>query len=136
MMAEKKKEKEAPKKEPEIPARELLKVIKKQQEQLSSTSEEIKKIKEAHNKMVDALSEIGEKLEKGAGGKGGLGEIATIIKAVAPLMRGRESSPFEAIGVYTFKQFLRSTMGKKMATKAIKDMAKGVEEGEEKEAEE
>lgn len=116
--------------EPEVSSRELLKVIQKQQEQLSSTSEEIKRIKEAHNALVDALSELGDKLEKGAG-KGSLAEIASILKAVAPLLKGRESSPFESIGVYTFKQFLRGTMGKKMAKKAMQEMFKEGEEEEE-----
>ena len=119
--------------EPEVSSRELLKVIQKQQEQLSSTSEEIKRIKEAHNRLVDALAEIGDKLEKGAG-KGGLAEIAPIIKAVAPLLRGRESNPFTDIGVYTFKQFLRTSMGKKAGKKAFQDMFK--EEKEEKEEKE
>ena len=123
-MAKKGKEK------PEVSSRELLKVIKKQQEQISKTSEELKRFKEAHNALVDALSELGDKLEKGTG-KGGLTEIATILKAVAPLLKGRESSPFESIGVYTFKQFLRGTMGKKMAKKAMKEMFKEEEEEEE-----
>ena len=122
----------AKKKEEEVSSRELLETIQKQQEQISTTTEEVKKIKEAHNALVDAFSELGDKLEKGAGaGKGGLAEIAMILKSIAPLLRGRESSPFEAIGVFTFKQFLRGTMGKKMAKKAFKDMFKEVEEEEE-----
>ena len=124
----------AKKEKEEVSSRELLKVIQKQQEQLSSATEEIKTIKEAHNRLVDALSELGDKLEKGAG-KGSLAEIAPLIKAVAPLLRGREHSPFEDIGVYTFKQFLRGTMGKKMAKKAFKEMAKEAEEEEEEEEE-
>jgi len=119
--------------EPEVSTRELLEVIKTQQEQISKASEEIAKIKEAHNRMVDALSEVGDKLEKGAG-KGSLTELAPLIKVVAPLLRGEERSPFHDIGVFTFKEFLRSAMGKKMAKKAIKRMTE--EEAEEEEGEE
>jgi len=128
---------EKPSEEPEVSTRELLEVIKKQQDQLASTDEEIKKIKEAHNKLVDAFSELGDKLEKG-GGKGGLAELAPLIRAISPLLGGERKSPFEAIGVYTFKQFLRSTMGKKMAKKAVDQMVKEMagEEGEEEEEEE
>ena len=120
------------KKEEEVSIRELLETIKTQQAQISSMSEDLTKFKEAHNALVDSLSELGDKLEKGAG-KGSLAELAPIIKAIVPLLKGRESSPFEAIGVYTFKQFLRSTMGKKMSKKAMQAMAKEMEEEEEEE---
>ena len=120
-MAKKEEEKEKPSEE--VSTRELLEIIRTQQE-------DIKNIKKAHNALVDTLSELGDKLEKGAG-KGGLGEIATIIKAVAPLIRPEGRSPFHDIGVFTFKQFLRSAMGKKMAKKAIQKMVSEEEEEEE-----
>ena len=112
----------------EVSSRELLKVIQKQQEEIST-------IKEHFNKLVDQFSELGEALEKGAGkGKGSLAEIAMLLKAVAPLMRGSESDPFRDIGVYTFKQFLRSSMGKKGSKKIMQDIFKE-KEGEEEEKE-
>jgi len=120
----------------------LLKIIKTQQDQLSElqaqivkTSEEITTLKEAHNKMVDVLQEIGSSIEKG-GKTGGLGEIAVLVKALAPLLKEEKSSPFEAIGVYTFKQFLRTQFGKKALkefTKAEKEVKKKAKEEEKEE---
>lgn len=113
----KEKEKVKASEEPEVSSRELLTVIKKQQEEISD-------IKEHFNKLVDAFSELGETIEKGAGKGGGLGELAGLIKAIAPLMRGSETNVFTDIGVFTFKQFLRSAMGKKAGKKAIEQMFK------------
>ena len=123
--------------EPELSTKDLLKVISTQNEQLLKQGEEISTIKEHFNKLVDQFSELGEALEKGAGkGKGSLAEIAMLLKAVAPLMRGSESDPFRDIGVYTFKQFLRTSMGKKGSKKIMKDIfAEKKEEEEEKEEE-
>lgn len=133
---EKKKEKK--KKKTENDTLGLLKIIKKQQDQMSGlqaqivkTSEDIDTLKEAHNKMVDVLTDIGKTIEKG-GSKGGLGEIAVLLKAVAPFMKDERSSPFEAIGVYTFKQFLRTQFGKK----AMKEFAKAEKETKKKGKEE
>ena len=131
----KEKEKVKASEEPELSTKDLLKVISTQNEQLLKQGEEITNIKDHFNKLVDAFSELGDKLEKGAGagggGKGSLAEIAMLLKAVAPLMRGSESDPFRDIGVYTFKQFLRSSMGKKGSKKIMEDIFK--EKKEEKE---
>ena len=132
-MAAKAKKPEKPEEESSV--KDLMKVIITQQEQIAKQGEDLKKLSTAHNKLVDLITEFAEgEGKKGKGkGKGSLADLAAVLTAVAPLLKGRESSPFEAIGVYTFKQFLRSTMGKKMSKKAMKAMAKDMGEEEKEE---